>query len=89
MNIDDLRAPPLPPWYKDVWYFYDWMAVLCSPPLLRGMRRAPIPEHLIRLLDAYLPFAKTSERWLHRPPDSTEMETRSIQSDEQTGAKRP
>lgn len=54
--------------YADVNDFLNWLGFLCCPHLLRSMRRAPIPAHLVRLLDAYLPYARSDRVRFMAPP---------------------
>jgi len=44
-------------WF-DVSCFHEWLIVLASPRMLEAMRRVPPRDHLLRMLDAYLPYAK-------------------------------
>jgi hypothetical protein len=46
----------------DVFYFQEWMAVLSSPRILKAMRRMPTKEHLLRMLDAFLPYTRTTRQ---------------------------
>jgi hypothetical protein len=48
--------------YADIFHFQQWLFVLACPPLLKRMRRMPTQEHLLIMLDAYLPYARSERR---------------------------
>lgn len=49
----------------DISCFHEWLIVLASPHILQAMRRMPPRDHLLRMLDAYLPYAKGTDRLVH------------------------
>jgi nucleoside-diphosphate-sugar epimerase len=54
--------------YAAVTDFLNWLGFLCCPHILRSMRRAPVPGHLVRLLDAYLPYVRSERVRFLVPP---------------------
>lgn len=62
--------------------FRDWLRVLASPRILQAMRRMPTREHLLRMLDGFLPYARTtlqrarSDDW---QPDPKKREARALE----------
>ncbi len=84
MNITDSNGVSLTPEMIEAgWNFHYWLAVLCSPAILRSMRRTPIPEHIVRVLDAYLPYASGKQSpfstvGVHADPQQREMLMRKL-----------
>lgn len=50
----------------DIFYFEEWLVVLSSPRILQVMQRVPPREHLLRMLDAYLPYARSTGQFTYR-----------------------
>jgi hypothetical protein len=69
--------------YADVFHFQQWLHVLASPRILQTMRRRPTQEHLLTLVDAYLPYARSERLLSHGAtkwrPDPQKREARAIE----------
>jgi hypothetical protein len=66
----------------DVFYFREWLAVLSSPRILQAMRRKPTKEHLLRMLDAFLPYTRTTRQRARLDswePDPQKREARALE----------
>jgi hypothetical protein len=48
--------------------FFRWLTVLASPEALRSMRYMPPPGHFLRMLDGYLPYARSTRLRSSDPP---------------------
>jgi hypothetical protein len=60
------RSMEVAPWEEDfteIACFHGWLHVLSSPRILDALRRMPPREHLLTMLDAYLPYARSERRW--------------------------
>jgi hypothetical protein len=55
--------------FADIFHFQQWLAVLASPCIHPAMRRMPTQQDLRRLLDAYLPYARSMRRLTNRADD--------------------
>ena len=45
--------------FPDVFHFLSWAGTLCAPRTLQRMRRLPTRKHLLCMLDAYMPYARS------------------------------
>lgn len=63
-EIEDegVDAHPMEKDFADIFHFQHWLHVLASPRILQAMRRMPTQEHLLIMLDAYLPYARSERR---------------------------
>jgi hypothetical protein len=70
--------------YADIFNFRQWLQVLASPRILQAMGRTPTQKHLLDMVDAYLPYARSTRRFTHRPkddwrPEPQQREARAIE----------
>jgi hypothetical protein len=83
MKVWDRDGNPVGEDLADVLYFGQWLGFLSSPRILQAMRRMPTREHLLRMLDAFLPYARSTRRWHYRAdnwrPDPQDREARALE----------
>ena len=72
--------------FPDVFHFLEWMFTLSSPRTLQRMLRLPTRKHLLCLIEAYLPYARSRRRmsvFISLPaafwPDPEQRETRALE----------
>jgi hypothetical protein len=69
--------------FADIYHFQQWLGTLSSPRVLQAMRRMPTQEHLLTMLDAYLPYARSERRWPYGGkiwyPDPQRREARALE----------
>ncbi len=69
MLVLDKDGNPIGPEHTDFFHFETWLAVLAAPRVLRTLRRVPPRDHLLRMLDAYLPYAGSTRHYVSRGDD--------------------
>jgi hypothetical protein len=84
-QIEDtgVDASPAEEDYADIFHFQQWLQTLACPRMLQAMRRMPTQEHLLTMLDAYLPYAKSERRLKYGGkiwyPDPQKREARALE----------
>lgn len=62
MKVQGVKAHPTDDEFADIFHFQQWLIVLSSPRILEAMRQVPTREHLLCMIDAYLPYARSNRQ---------------------------
>lgn len=67
--------------FLGAWHFLNWLLVLACPRMFHRMARRPTREHLLKLVDDYLPYARSERQqrsWKHGSRFEVDRERRQM-----------
>ena len=62
MKVQGIKARPTDDDFANIFHFQQWLIVLSSPCILKAMHRLPTQAHLLCMIDAYLPYARSNRQ---------------------------